>query len=229
MEREARRELERLASEGIDGFRASLWLATLAYLADASSALGEETDGGDRLPGARGRWPGEGLIGHVVACYGFARPLPRHVGGDAGRRRRADHHFERAMARTGRWAQRRGWRTPPTRTPLPARPGRRSPSGRRRWWPRRPPCRADWDDRRWPGSARRALALPTAVCPTSSPRVRSQYCSSSPPASAIARSARNSRSADIRWLTMCAASCAKPVREPHRGSLLAHRHALASA
>jgi hypothetical protein len=31
MEDEARRELSRLAAEGIDGFRTSLWTATLAY------------------------------------------------------------------------------------------------------------------------------------------------------------------------------------------------------
>src|SRR5262249_55312244 len=39
MEDEARSELRRIASDGLDELRASLWLATLAYLADACAAL----------------------------------------------------------------------------------------------------------------------------------------------------------------------------------------------
>ena len=42
MESEARRELERVALDGLDPFRASLWLASLVYLTDACTALGDE-------------------------------------------------------------------------------------------------------------------------------------------------------------------------------------------
>ena len=42
MEEEARRELSRLVADGLDPFRASLWLGSLAYLADAAAALGDE-------------------------------------------------------------------------------------------------------------------------------------------------------------------------------------------
>ena len=42
MESEARRELARVAREGLDAFRASLWLASLTYLSDACAAVGDE-------------------------------------------------------------------------------------------------------------------------------------------------------------------------------------------
>ena len=41
METEARRELARVAADGLDPFRASLWLASLSYLTEACAALGE--------------------------------------------------------------------------------------------------------------------------------------------------------------------------------------------
>ena len=52
MESEARRELSRLAAEGIDGFRASLWVASLTYLTDACAALGDEAMAAIVYPGA---------------------------------------------------------------------------------------------------------------------------------------------------------------------------------
>ena len=42
MDSAARRELERIAAEGLEPFRESLWLAALAYTTDACSALREE-------------------------------------------------------------------------------------------------------------------------------------------------------------------------------------------
>ena len=86
MEREARRELSRLAAEGIDGFQASLWLASLTYLTDACAALGDEamaaivypeleplagTNSDDRSPGRllRSRRP---LSGHARRDAGGA-------------------------------------------------------------------------------------------------------------------------------------------------------------
>ena len=58
MESEARRELSRLSAEGIEGFRDSLWLATLAYLTDACSALGDEAIGGRSYTRSWSRWRG---------------------------------------------------------------------------------------------------------------------------------------------------------------------------
>ena len=42
MDAEARRELSRVAADGLDGYRESLWLASLTYLTDACTALGDE-------------------------------------------------------------------------------------------------------------------------------------------------------------------------------------------
>ena len=53
MEAEARRELARIAADGLDPFRESLWLTSLTYLTDACSALGDEEIGRARLPRAR--------------------------------------------------------------------------------------------------------------------------------------------------------------------------------
>ncbi len=72
MEGEARRELARLAAEGIDGFRASLWLAALAYLADACAALGDEALAALLYPELEPLAGSNVMIGHLVACYGAA-------------------------------------------------------------------------------------------------------------------------------------------------------------
>ena len=126
MEAEARRELARVASEGLDEFRVSLWVASLTYLTDAAAAVGDEAIAALLYPELA---PHEGtnvLIGHMVACYGAA---DRHLGmlaATLGEWDRAEAHFERALelnrklgARTwlahtayeyGRMLQRRGVR-----------------------------------------------------------------------------------------------------------------------
>jgi DNA-binding CsgD family transcriptional regulator len=97
MEAEARRELSRVASEGLDSFRVSLWLASLTYLTDAAAAVGDEAIAALLYPELA---PHEGtnvLIGHMVACYGAA---DRHLGMLAttlGEWERAESHFERAL------------------------------------------------------------------------------------------------------------------------------------
>ena len=97
MEPEARRELERVASEGLDEFRVSLWVASLTYLTDAAAAVGDEAMAALLYPELA---PHEGtntLIGHMVACYGAA---DRHLGmlaATLGDWERAESHFERAM------------------------------------------------------------------------------------------------------------------------------------
>ena len=97
MEAEARAELARIASVGLDEFRVSLWLASLTYLTDAAAALGDEAMAALLYPELL---PHEGtntLIGHMVACYGAA---DRHLGmlaATLGEWERAETHFERAM------------------------------------------------------------------------------------------------------------------------------------
>jgi DNA-binding CsgD family transcriptional regulator/tetratricopeptide (TPR) repeat protein len=97
MEREARRELSRLAAEGIGDFQASLWLATLAYLTDACAALGDEAMAAIIYPELKPLAGSNVMIGHLVACYGAA---DRYLGMLAATLRepaQAEEHFERAL------------------------------------------------------------------------------------------------------------------------------------
>ena len=102
MEHEARRELSRLPAQGIDGFRASLWLATLTYLTDACAALGDEATAAIVYPKLEPLAGTNVMIGHLVACYGAA---DRYLGMLAATLRqpaRAEEHFERAMEQNRR-------------------------------------------------------------------------------------------------------------------------------
>lgn len=97
MESDARRELQRVASEGIERYRTSLWLATLTYLTDASSALDEAEIAGVVYPELE-RFAGTNvMIGHLVACYGSADRYLGMLAATLGERGRAEVHFERAM------------------------------------------------------------------------------------------------------------------------------------
>jgi DNA-binding CsgD family transcriptional regulator/tetratricopeptide (TPR) repeat protein len=97
MEAEARRELSKLASEGIEGFQASLWLATLAYLSDACAALGDEEMAAILYPELEPLTGANVMIGHLVACYGSADRYLGMLAATLGERERAEEHFERAM------------------------------------------------------------------------------------------------------------------------------------
>ena len=97
METEARRELARVAAEGIDELRLSLWLAALTYLTDAASALDDEAMAALLYPELEPHAGTNAMIGHMVACYGAA---DRHLGmlaATLGEWERAESHFERAM------------------------------------------------------------------------------------------------------------------------------------
>jgi DNA-binding CsgD family transcriptional regulator/tetratricopeptide (TPR) repeat protein len=97
MEVDARRELARVASEGLDEFRISLWLAALTYLTDAAAALGDEAMAALLYPELAPQEGSNMLIGHMVACYGAAdRPLGM-LAATLGEWERAESHFERAM------------------------------------------------------------------------------------------------------------------------------------
>jgi DNA-binding CsgD family transcriptional regulator/tetratricopeptide (TPR) repeat protein len=97
MEAEARRELSRLASEGIDGFRSSLWLGTLAYLTDACAALDDGTMAAILYPELEPLAGTNVMIGHLVACYGSADRYLGMLAATLGEPGRAEEHFERAM------------------------------------------------------------------------------------------------------------------------------------
>ncbi len=97
MEAEARRELERLAAAGLDGFRASLWQASLAYLADSCAALGDERMAALVYPELEPLAGGNVMIGHLVACYGAADRYLGMLAATLGEEERAEEHFERAL------------------------------------------------------------------------------------------------------------------------------------
>ena len=97
METEARRELERLASDGLDAFRASLWQAALTYLADACAALGDERMAALVYPELEPLAGGNVMIGHLVACYGAADRYLGMLAATLGEEERAEEHFERAL------------------------------------------------------------------------------------------------------------------------------------
>jgi DNA-binding CsgD family transcriptional regulator len=98
METEARRELDRIAAAGLEPFRASLWLASLAYIADASSALGHEITAALVYPELEQLAGANVMIGHLVACYGAADRYLGMLAATLGEWDRAEEHFEHALA-----------------------------------------------------------------------------------------------------------------------------------
>jgi DNA-binding CsgD family transcriptional regulator len=98
MEAEARRELARVVADGLDPYRASLWLAALIYLTDAAAALGDEATAALVYP-ALAPCAGENVtIGHLVACHGAADRYLGMLAATFGDWPRAEEHFEQAMA-----------------------------------------------------------------------------------------------------------------------------------
>jgi DNA-binding CsgD family transcriptional regulator/tetratricopeptide (TPR) repeat protein len=98
MEQEARRELDAIATEGIDGFRTSLWLATLTYLTDACAALDDEAMAAIVYPELEPLAGSNVMIGHLVACYGAVDRYLGMLAATLGESRRAEEHFKRALA-----------------------------------------------------------------------------------------------------------------------------------
>src|SRR4051794_34892243 len=72
MEAEARRELTRVVGDGLDAYRVSIWLASLAYLADACTALGDDATAALVYPELEPFAGGNVMVGHLVASYGAA-------------------------------------------------------------------------------------------------------------------------------------------------------------
>ncbi len=97
MEEEARRELSKVAGEGLDALRESLWVASLAYLTDACAALGDEATAALVYPELAPFAGGNVMVGHMVACYGAADRYLGMLATTLGEWERAEEHFERAM------------------------------------------------------------------------------------------------------------------------------------
>jgi DNA-binding CsgD family transcriptional regulator len=93
MHDEARRELERVREEGLDGLRASLWLASLTYLTDACTALGDEQTARLIYPELEPLTGANVMIGHLVACYGAADRYLGMLAATLGEWDRAEAHF----------------------------------------------------------------------------------------------------------------------------------------
>ena len=102
MEREAKRELSTLAAEGIDGYQASLWLATLTYLTDACAAVNDEEMAAILYPELEPLAETNVMIGHLVACYGSADRYLGMLAAILGEPTRAEEHFEQAMEQNRR-------------------------------------------------------------------------------------------------------------------------------
>jgi DNA-binding CsgD family transcriptional regulator len=98
MEAEARRELDRLAEDGLDRIRESLWLASAVYLADACGLLGDERVAGILYPALEQSAGANVQVGHLVACYGAADRYLGVLAATLGEWERAERHFEAALA-----------------------------------------------------------------------------------------------------------------------------------
>jgi DNA-binding CsgD family transcriptional regulator/tetratricopeptide (TPR) repeat protein len=97
MQEEARRELSRVASEGLDAYRESLWLASLTYLTDAAAALRDEATAALVYPELEPLSGANVMIGHSVNYYGAADRYLGMLATTLGEWERAESHFERAL------------------------------------------------------------------------------------------------------------------------------------
>jgi DNA-binding CsgD family transcriptional regulator len=97
MEGEARRELARIAAGGLEPFRQSLWMASLAYLADAAALLGDQTIAALVYLELEPLTGGNLVIGQLVAWYGAADRHLRMLAATLGDWERAERHFEAAL------------------------------------------------------------------------------------------------------------------------------------
>ena len=96
MEEEARRELARVAADGLDPFRESLWLAALTYLTDTCTLLCDTEIAALLYPELEPLAGANLMIGHLVACYGAADRYLGMLAGTLGEWERAEEHFDRA-------------------------------------------------------------------------------------------------------------------------------------
>jgi DNA-binding CsgD family transcriptional regulator len=97
MDGPASRELDRIADEGLEPFRESLWLASLTYMADAAAAVGHERIAELVYPELARHSGVNVMIGHLVAYYGSADRYLGMLATTLGDWDRAEQHFEAAL------------------------------------------------------------------------------------------------------------------------------------
>ena len=97
MHDEVRRELARVLEDGLDELRAGLWVASLTYLADAASAVGDRAVAELLYPELEPLTGLNVMIGHGVACYGSGDRYLGMLAATLGDSAVADRHFEAAI------------------------------------------------------------------------------------------------------------------------------------
>lgn len=108
MEADARRELARVASDGLTPFRHSLWIAALTYLTDACAALGDQAVAALVYPELAPLAGTNVTIANLVACYGAADRYLGMLAATLGEWESAERHFEGAIE-LNRRMQARTW------------------------------------------------------------------------------------------------------------------------
>ncbi len=97
MHDEVKRELRRVREDGLDEFRAGLWVASLTYLADAASAVGDRDLAGLLYPELAPLTGLNVMIGHGVAIYGSGDRYLGMLAATLGDLEGAERHFEAAL------------------------------------------------------------------------------------------------------------------------------------
>jgi DNA-binding CsgD family transcriptional regulator/tetratricopeptide (TPR) repeat protein len=97
MYEEARRELTRIAHQGLEPFRESLWLASLTYLADACAAVGDADMAAIVYPELAPLSGSNVMIGHLVATYGSADRYLGMLAATLDEPALAARHFQQAL------------------------------------------------------------------------------------------------------------------------------------
>ena len=98
MEDEARRELAQVREEGLAPYRSTLWVASLSYLADACTLVGDEAMAEAIYAQLAPLSGGNIIIGNGVASYGAADRYLGRLAATLGDHDRAIEHLERALA-----------------------------------------------------------------------------------------------------------------------------------
>jgi DNA-binding SARP family transcriptional activator/class 3 adenylate cyclase/DNA-binding CsgD family transcriptional regulator len=96
-EEDVKRELANVRRQGLDRFRGPLWIASLTYLTDASSAIGDKAVAALVYP-ELARLAGTNIvIGYSVAYYGAADRYLGMLAATLGDVERAERHFPAAL------------------------------------------------------------------------------------------------------------------------------------
>ena len=97
MHDDVRHELALVRAGGLDSFREGLWVASLSYLADAASAVGDREAAALLYPELEPLTGMNVMIGHGVACYGSGDRYLGMLAATLGDSPRAERHFEAAL------------------------------------------------------------------------------------------------------------------------------------